>query len=104
MSKISIEDTQDYIQMVFVDGHIRTTVSLNHPDGLDLLAKLHQYYSDGDMRTQTVKAMAAKMLDEIVEGKAKEKLMHILEGQPVPEGADGHLDSGQQGAGSKKGG
>ena len=85
MAKVTIEtDCKDYLQMVFTDGDVRATISLQHQDGLDLLERLRGYYADGEIRTKTVRELARSMIEALAEDKAAKKLLELISRQDAP--------------------
>lgn len=88
MAKVSIEnDCKKYLQMVVTAEDTRVTISLQHQDGLDLLARLQAYYKDPEMKVTTVREMAIAMIEAISEEKAAKKIVEMLQGQgPGKEG------------------
>lgn len=85
MAKVTIErDCKDYLQMVFVHEDLRSTISLKHQDGLDLLARLQDYYSSGEMRTKTVRELAQQMIETLATDKASQKLIEMLQQADAP--------------------
>ncbi len=85
MAKVTIEaDCKGYLQMVIVADDTRTTISLQHQEGLDLLGKLQAYYADGEMRTKTVRELALSMIETLADDKASAKLIAMI-GTQTPE-------------------
>ncbi len=87
MSKVSIElDCKKYLQVVVQDDH-RTTISMSHKDGLELLGRLKAYYEDGEMRENIVAAAAQALLKSMLEEGAERELLNQLlkkTGEEVP--------------------
>lgn len=91
MSKVSIElDCQKYLQLVIEDDH-RTTISLKHGDGLELLGQLKAYYEDGELRQDIIKHAAVALLQGMIEEGAERTLIDKLLKQTGKEiQPDGH--------------
>lgn len=86
MSKVEVDGESKYLMLVFQDGH-RSTVSLEHKDGLELLAQLQAYYKDGSIRRNVIRSMARAMLEELTDDKAAAALGQLLDQQgEVPSG------------------
>ena len=104
MSKVTIEqDCQKYLQLVVQDGH-RTTISLEHEDGLELLAQLKAYYEQEDLQADVVRRAAQAMLDNLISSEAERRIVQEIMGrakqQEIP---DGPTHEGKPGQGSKDG-